>query len=270
MNKRTALGSARDIEQRLEILESRIPRQEGYILPGRLSSAAQEISDWDNATQPGFYWGAAGAANSPGSANSWAGIVYLEGGSGTVIQTAHQADTSNPVSIVGGMRRYRVGAAWTSWVPVGGSGGLPSVPPFSEAFAPILLNYTAGMVDWEGVPGLSITMTDLPYNLIVTVTLHSMVSTDRDGNGVALGINAAGATTVTPELEQKTGLSRYYPARVVPASDPVFGQHLAVSKSLTLNPGTTTLTTQILLDIDDTGFANLLGARMEVMPHRWA
>jgi hypothetical protein len=60
------LGLVQDMKMRLALVERRLPPDlpPPYALPDRLSETGQQITDWNNAVEPGFYYGI-GAANSP-------------------------------------------------------------------------------------------------------------------------------------------------------------------------------------------------------------
>lgn len=88
-------------------------------LPGRLSPAGLEVTDWDNALETGFYWGA-NAANSPSpidnaiSPNYYTGIVKIFNASGNfrIIQELREVRT-NAVDVI--YTRYYNNISWSSW-----------------------------------------------------------------------------------------------------------------------------------------------------------
>ncbi len=147
------------------------------------------------------------------------------------------------------------------------------VPAVSEAFGSPIITYTAPTSGWTNVPGVAVTLSSLPRQLLVAVTVSAQVSTNRSDYGVILGINVTGATTVAPDVEQATGTSRpyaYTPTVVPIPAGSTASENVRVTKTITLNAGSTTLAGQISLDPDDgTNNAGLFGARIEVLPLRW-
>lgn len=82
-------------------------------LPPRLSPNGQTITDWNDATEVGFYNGAVGIPNAPNSAGLFSGVV-LRSASGRIVQ-----DLVNMTTTVDAMRltyrRVWSGSAWTAW-----------------------------------------------------------------------------------------------------------------------------------------------------------
>src|SRR5690349_13070961 len=68
------MGRQLDTDERLTGVERRLARA----LPARLSSTGEEVTDWNNATKPGFYWSSTSALNNP-TGNIAVGHVYVNG-----------------------------------------------------------------------------------------------------------------------------------------------------------------------------------------------
>ena len=118
---RTAIQRGRDIDQRLDLLERAMVTTS---LPPRLSSAGEQVQDWNDIILPGFYWSDSAALNPPVSGQPWAGVTLRLGEGGTVIQTVYQGSLGVPADAAKpGMRRYQVAGAWTPWTAISGGGG---------------------------------------------------------------------------------------------------------------------------------------------------
>lgn len=114
---KTFLGRERRTQSDINELQ----RRRG--VPGRLQSAGQQVLDWDTATQAGFFWSAAGAANSP-IAGEASGQVLVAGD--TIVQ-----EIVDPTDQSVTWRRARISGAWSSWISIA-AGGAGSVPVASE------------------------------------------------------------------------------------------------------------------------------------------
>jgi hypothetical protein len=108
---RTAKGMFDRIFQRIAHLEARIAR----ILPGRLSSGGLEVTDWDHATQPGFYWGT-DALHAPKPTGIFVGIVSRS--ETRIVQEIWNATITDGERANTWRRQYASGA-WDDWGPVG-------------------------------------------------------------------------------------------------------------------------------------------------------
>jgi hypothetical protein len=92
--------------------------------PYTISIDSMEVADWDDATEPGFYWGSQ-ALNGPTLANFVGHVFTIEGGSvvGRIVQEL--ISPSQIVSTVSNTWRRvfdPVTLVWSSWVDVGGAG----------------------------------------------------------------------------------------------------------------------------------------------------
>ena len=110
--RRDPVGFFADTEQRIVALERRNARG----LPPRLQSAGAEVTDWNDATQPGFYWSKTGALNSPTDNDFQSGLVTIDG-NGRVVQTVVDARTTTYAATKRRMG-YPSGASitWGAWV----------------------------------------------------------------------------------------------------------------------------------------------------------
>jgi hypothetical protein len=102
-------GQFADVLSRLSRQERRTPR-----LPDRLSWLGQEVTDWDDATEAGFYWSDTGAVNGP-FADRWQGQVTPMGGSlaGRTRQEV-SIPTTGATGRVTWSRVYN-GVSWSAW-----------------------------------------------------------------------------------------------------------------------------------------------------------
>jgi len=104
---------------RLGLVERRLSPTP-YALPGRLSETGQQITDWNLAITPGFYYSISGA-NQPtpvdgGSGTWWVGIVQYHPGPGPrYVQEVREARTAVHATVY---RRYWNASTWTPWVPI--------------------------------------------------------------------------------------------------------------------------------------------------------
>jgi hypothetical protein len=83
-------------------------------LPPRLGTAGQQVTDWNQATQPGFYWSDAGAVNQPIGDLAIGTVVVRGPVSPRIYQEIRYANSAarlnGPV-----WRRMWDGAAWSAW-----------------------------------------------------------------------------------------------------------------------------------------------------------
>lgn len=103
-------GTMRDLQSRLDAQERRRP------LPSRLAQGA-EVSDWNLALSPGWYWSVNGA-NQPGTGDTyWVGETSATLNTGTQHQLVQVLMRPNRTE---GMRLMRLstdgGSTWTAWV----------------------------------------------------------------------------------------------------------------------------------------------------------
>jgi hypothetical protein len=84
-------------------------RRRSKPVPGRLGPNGQEITDWNLALSPGFYYGLVGALNAPG-AGSWQG--YVTRTDNRIVQVAFRALSTE---FYQPMTRYWDGTAWGAW-----------------------------------------------------------------------------------------------------------------------------------------------------------
>lgn len=101
--------------QRLEAVERRLSR--ALALPGRLSTLGQEVTDWNDATEVGFYWGRPSIPNSPEmSTSSFSGVVYYDGHSSParLMQEARVLSTT-PSRVATTWRRVFANGVWGAW-----------------------------------------------------------------------------------------------------------------------------------------------------------
>jgi len=129
---RTPAGLIQRIMQRLTSVESRLAR--GGALPDRLGADGLQVTDWNTATDVGFYWGS-GASNQPSGATKWVGITQSADGGATLVQTLIRPDAPTaPVQT----RTYSAGA-WGAWGPASaGTTVQPGViQPFGGATIPV-------------------------------------------------------------------------------------------------------------------------------------
>lgn len=109
-------GLLRDHEQRLTLVERRLVPDP---LPDQLGPTGGQVTDWNTALTPGFYWSIS-AANSPvavdGGSGSWfAGtVLYHPGPVPRYLQEVREARTA-PQAIT--YQRYWNGTTWTAWTP---------------------------------------------------------------------------------------------------------------------------------------------------------
>lgn len=107
----------------VKTLDSRVSALErsGGLLPQRLAVTGRQVTDWNQATEPGWYWSDAGATNAP-NAGAFVGEVKVSGGAfaGRLVQEA-----SLPSMTLQDMRRTwrrvrQENGTWSAWVPVTG------------------------------------------------------------------------------------------------------------------------------------------------------
>lgn len=110
---RTPQGLLQRILQRVQSLEERLAR----ILPGRLGALGQETTDWNYATDNGWYWGN-NAANQPDggvAATHWVGMTQNWNGGQKLIQILWRPDAPAQNYRI----RCRIDGVWSGWTTNG-------------------------------------------------------------------------------------------------------------------------------------------------------
>lgn len=103
----------RAYQRRITLLERRLSRGGGGALPDRLAPSGQQVTDWNNATEVGFYYGT-GAANAPSPSTWFTGIVEYDGLHNRIIQTLHNA-TATATNQREEQRRVFASGVWSVW-----------------------------------------------------------------------------------------------------------------------------------------------------------
>lgn len=146
-------------------------------LAERLSG--KQIDDWNDAVDPGFYYGnnAANAAYS----GMVMGSVIIDGGA-RVVQEAY-----DPTNLLDGRsRRVLSGGVWGAWKRVGG--GLPDPMYAQFTTVPALITATT----WALMPGMPDIDVTLPSAAWCQITLSSWLNS---GSDLRVGIRLQGATS---------------------------------------------------------------------------
>lgn len=120
-NTHTMEAFLRNWNDRLIAVERRLSRVgnsggSDFVLPPRLTPTGAAVTDWNLATEVGFYYGT-NAANGP-STDWLAGTVEYDGLHGRILQTLHNASGSAYRQIEAWRRTYD-GTVWSAWVAVG-------------------------------------------------------------------------------------------------------------------------------------------------------
>ncbi|QBI98123.1 minor tail protein [Microbacterium phage Fireman] len=111
---RTDEGLMGSILRRLTLVERRVSKTPGG-LPARLGPEGQEVTDWNLALAPGFYWSVAGATNAPPSTTVLSGVVGVSMSSGTAVVFQDVRAGADPYQATS-YRRYRSSTGtWTPW-----------------------------------------------------------------------------------------------------------------------------------------------------------
>lgn len=117
-------GMLRDGDRQITELQRRLAR--AGALPDRLGPTGAEVTDWNLAVQPGFYWSNPGALNAP-SGDGFVGEVFVVGGgtfAGRIVQELRIP--TNGATGRTTVRRIYDGTTWGPWRLVGGDGAGPS------------------------------------------------------------------------------------------------------------------------------------------------
>lgn len=117
-------------ERRITLLERRLARTPSG-LPERLGPAGAEVTDWNDAILPGFYWGLTTATNGPLTGLEFIGTVSIKPSPSTGIQRVVQDltyPTTDPARNVMTFRRVLniATGTWTAWRLVEGKGYGPT------------------------------------------------------------------------------------------------------------------------------------------------
>src|SRR5688572_23736030 len=112
-NTHTFASMLQDWQNRLIAVERRLART-AAALPGRLQPLGQEVVDWNDAVEVGFYSGAIGIPNAPTTDGLFAGVVTVSS-TGRVAQELWNvtiaSENTRPT-----FRRIRNDAlVWTTW-----------------------------------------------------------------------------------------------------------------------------------------------------------
>ncbi|AWY05391.1 minor tail protein [Microbacterium phage Metamorphoo] len=111
---RTEEGMLGSILRRLTLVERRVTKTPAG-LPARLGPEGQEVTNWNDAVLPGFYWSAAAATNAPPSTTVITGTVGVSFASGQPVVFQEVRRGADPYQATS-YRRYRSTAGvWTPW-----------------------------------------------------------------------------------------------------------------------------------------------------------
>jgi hypothetical protein len=117
------------LAQKVDAIDSRVGRLERFdILPARLSLKGKQVTNWDDVTEPGFYWSAVGAANAP-VPQPMEGVVRVYGGddvyAGRMIQELRSPGIPGAFRLHrGSYVRMWEGSVWGPWVQTASLSGL--------------------------------------------------------------------------------------------------------------------------------------------------
>lgn len=189
MTDRTLLDSLRTIKKRVGLLERRIAVG-AFRLPGRLQPAGQEVTDWNDAIQVGFYWGENTAANAP-AADRFLGEVYVMGGgplAGWLVQ-----DLQIPTNAAQGERIYRrvYDGTWRPWKIIVSE----AIPDPQWIYGPGATSLTGGAGVWQLIAGGPLTIT--PARALWIDVAASAIMKASTGYSM-LGINITGGIVLDP------------------------------------------------------------------------
>lgn len=200
MTDRTLLDSLRTLKKRVGLLERRIAVG-AFRLPPRLQPAGQEVTDWNNATQAGFYWSQSGAANNPvGNIAVGAVIVKGEAPNARVFQEVY-FPTSTDSSRMQTWRRVNTAAdgsgAWSAWAYSN-----PVIPDPQWLYGPSATTLTGGAGSWQLIAGGPLTIT--PARALWVDVAASAIMKASTGYSM-LGINITGGVVLGPDAPPDGG-----------------------------------------------------------------
>lgn len=202
---RTMEEILRDTRRRLLLVERRLSVRGG--LPARLGPNGAQITDWNNATEVGFYWSDNGALNTP-VADRFVGEVYVINGgplAGRVIQEVMLPAFSNMVTRTWRRTYNPTTGAWSAWFATNTSDALPD-PKWS--FGPSATSLTGGASSWQLIANSTFTYTP-PYDLWVDVEASAIMKASTGYS--MLGINITGGRTVgTDEAPDNSGSTSHW------------------------------------------------------------
>ena len=112
MVDRTMPALLRSLKNRVTALERRLARG-SYQLPPRLQQTGEQVADWNDAVQVGFYSATAAAANAP-EARALVGQVFYDVAAGVIAQEVFSPSTNGPLRNITWRRVYS-GGAWSAW-----------------------------------------------------------------------------------------------------------------------------------------------------------
>lgn len=192
MVDRTMPALLRSLKNRVTSLERRLARG-SYQLPPRLQQTGEQVTDWNDAVQVGFYWSTATAANRPPVALPLVGQVFYNADAGIIEQVLTTPSTNEPLRNVTWRRVYS-GGSWSAW---------------SESPSILYSERASGNIGGITTAWVQITPISIPLTLVraarvrfsLTVFTYSSVAADvavielRDGaSGIQSWTNSANSS----------------------------------------------------------------------------
>lgn len=192
---RDAVRRGQDTDTRITLLERRLAKGS---IPDRLSTTGREITDWDDATETGFYWGIA-AANSParvsgaGTPSWFMGVVTVHPGAGAarISQELREAYGTLQTTTY---RRYWNGLTWSAWKP-----SSDWLPPGTVTAGDSANTVNSAASSWSAsILGVSRTMTPT-YDMYVDAHISAICKAST--GYTMIGLSVTGGAAVTPEQD---------------------------------------------------------------------
>lgn len=171
----------RDLRNRVTSLERRLARS-SYQLPPRLQQTGEQVADWNDAVQVGFYSAPASASHAP-EALALVGRVFYEGVTGAIAQEVF-SPSAEPSLRGLSWRRVYSGGAWSPWLLVPNRAVY-----YSERVATNITNVTT---TWVQVTPISVAFTlARPSRVLISTGLITFSSVVQDVVSVEVRDGAA-------------------------------------------------------------------------------
>lgn len=87
-----------------------------FSVADRLGSTGQEVTNWNDAVEPGFYWSESSGTNAPHSGSAWVGQVLARDAGGGTVHVRQSVSELQPLLFPIEWSRIWDGSTWSPWM----------------------------------------------------------------------------------------------------------------------------------------------------------
>lgn len=177
---------------------SQLERNAGQV-PDRLSVKGQQVADWNDAVDVGFYWSDSGAANAPIN-NALVGKVYVHEGIDRIVQEIVRP-SANAADQHATYRRVWNGSSWSAWTQ------LPIAPHAEAAGVVTVTSMTNGATRTA-----TVTFPAGRFSVAPIVKVTPNTGAPDNVYASASGVSASGMTVAGHRKDSTTTLAVWWHA----------------------------------------------------------